>query len=108
MAIVAGVTVAVAGWLVNEYFSRRAARRNIRIEYLLSAFRRLEYASNRTMTPAHQAAVEEAVSDVQLLGSPEQVRMAIQFARQMAKEQSADTEPLLLDPSSHASQGAST
>mgnify|MGYP001319185798 CR=1 FL=1 len=97
MAIVAGVAVAVAGWLVNEYFSRRAARRNIRIEYLLSAFRRLEYASNRTMTPAHQAAVEEAVSDVQLLGSPEQVRMAIQFARQMAEEQSADTEPLLLD-----------
>lgn len=97
MAIVAGVAVAVVGWLVNEYFSRRAARRNLRIEYLLSAFRRLEYASNRRMTLAHQAAVEEAVSDIQLLGSPDQVRQAIEFAQEFAGNQQADTEPLLLD-----------
>lgn len=57
MAIVIGVVVAVAGWLVNEHFARRALRRNMRVEYLLSAYRRLEHASNREMTIAHEAAL---------------------------------------------------
>ena len=97
MAIVAGVLVAVAGWLVNEFFARRAIRRNLRIEYLLSAYRRLEHASNRQMTDAHEAALEEAVSDIQLLGSPRQVEMATAFARKFAEDQRADTERLLED-----------
>lgn len=97
MEFVVGVAVVVAGWLVNEFFSRRSARRNLRVEYLLSAFRRLEYASNRRMSSAHKAAVEEAVSDIQLLGSPAQVQKAIEFAREFASNQQASTEPLLLD-----------
>lgn len=39
MAIVVVVLVAVAGWLVNAFFARRAIRRNMRIEYLLSGDR---------------------------------------------------------------------
>ena len=62
MEIVIGVVVVVAGWLVNEHFARRAVRRNMRIEYLLSAYRRLEHASNREMTLSHEAALEEAIS----------------------------------------------
>lgn len=97
MALVVGVFLAVAGWLVNEFFARRAVRRNMRIEYLLSAYRRLENASNRPMTLVHEAALEEAISDIQLLGSPRQVEMATTFARRFAKDQRADTEPLLED-----------
>ena len=95
MAIVIGVLVAVVGWLVNEYFARRSVRRNLRIEYLLSAYRRLENASNRHMNDAHETALEEAISDIQLLGSRPQVEMATAFARQFAADQRADTEPLL-------------
>lgn len=47
----------------------------MRIEYLLSACRRLEHASNRQMTESDEAALEEAISDIQLLGSPHQVEM---------------------------------
>lgn len=97
VVIVAGVLVAVAGWLVNEFFARRSVRRNLRIEYLLSAYRRLEHASNRQMTETHEAALEEAISDIQLLGSPRQVEMATAFARQFAEDQRADTEHLLED-----------
>lgn len=97
MAIVVGVVVAVGGWLINEYFSRRAVRTNLRIEYLLSAYRRLDHASNREMTRAHESALEEAVSDIQLLGSRGQAEMAATFARQFAADQRADTEPLLDD-----------
>lgn len=67
------------------------------IEYLLSAYRRLENASNRRMTDAHEAALEEAISDIQLLGSPKQVDLATSFARQFADDQRAPTEPLLED-----------
>lgn len=97
MAIVVGVLVAVAGWLVNAILARRAIRRNMRIEYLLSAYRRLEQASNRQMTESHKAALEEAISDIQLLGSPHQVKMATAFARQFAEDHKADTVPLLED-----------
>ncbi len=97
MAIVVGVVVAVGGWLINEYFSRRAVRTNLRIEYLLSAYRRLDHASNREMTEAHEAALEEAISDIQLLGSREQAEMAATFARRFAADRRADTEPLLDD-----------
>lgn len=89
--------VVVAGWLVNEHFARRAVRRNMRIEYLLSPYRRLEHASNREMTISHEAALEEAISDIQLLGSPKQVALATTFAREFASDQRADTEPLLED-----------
>lgn len=97
MAIVVGVVVAVGGWLINEYFSRRAVRTNLRIEYLLSAYRRLDHASNREMTEDHEAALEEAISDIQLLGSKKQAEMAATFARQFAADRRADTEPLLDD-----------
>lgn len=97
VALVVSVFIAVGGWLVNEFFSRRAVRRNMRIEYLLSAYRRLEHASNRHMSDAHETALEEAISDIQLLGSRGQVGMATDFARQFAADQRADTEPLLED-----------
>lgn len=77
MAIVVGVLVAVAGWLVNAILARRAIR--------------LEHTSNRQMTESHEAALEEAISDIQLLGSPHQVEMATEFARQLGL-----TEGLLL------------
>lgn len=69
----------------------------MRINYLLSAYRRLEHASNRQMTAAHMAALEEAISDIQLLGSPEQVKLADAFAHEFAANQEAKTDPLLND-----------
>lgn len=95
MAIVVGVLVAVAGWLLNAFFARRAIRRNMRIEYLIAAYRQLEHASNRQMTEVHEADLEAAISDIQLLGSAHQVEMATTFARRFAADQRADTEPLL-------------
>ena len=97
VAIVVSVCVAVAGWLVNQWFARRALRRNMRIDYLLSAYRRLEHASNRSMTSLHEEGLEAAVSDIQLLGSPQQVQLAIEFAEAFAAQRQADTEPLLQD-----------
>lgn len=97
IAVVSGVAIAVAGWIVTQYQARRAVRRNIRIEYLLGAYRRLERSSNRPMTASEDREVEAAVADVQLLGSPTQVRLAEDFITAFAAEGTADTEPLLQD-----------
>jgi hypothetical protein len=97
LAVVSGVVIAVAGWIVGQNQARRAVRRNMRIEYLLGAYRRLERASNRPMTPTDDRDVEAAVADVQLLGSPSQVKLAGEFAKAFATEGTADTEPLLED-----------
>jgi len=97
MGILAGAVVAVAGWLVGAHMARRAARRTLRIGYLLSAYRRLESASNRRMTSGHEAALEAAVSDIQLLGPVGQVRLAREFATEFTGNGTADTGRLLED-----------
>ena len=97
MAIVVTALIAVGGWLVSQYQARRATRRNMRIDYLLQAYRRLERASNRPLTPDFAPELEAAVGDVMLLGSPEQAALAADFARKFAAERVADTQPLLLN-----------
>ena len=92
--IVAAV-IAAGGWITSGYLARRADRRKVRTEYLLSAYRRLDAMSNRDMTVQHEDDLESAVSDIQLLGTPEQVRLAEELARDFADARTADTGPLL-------------
>jgi hypothetical protein len=96
-AIIVTALIAVGGWLVSQAQARRATRRNMRIDYLLQAYRRLERASNRPLTPDFAAELEAAIGDVMLLGSPEQAALAADFARKFAAERVADTQPLLLN-----------
>jgi hypothetical protein len=97
VAVLSGVAIAVAGWFVTQFQARRAVRRNMRIDYLLAAYRGLERASNRPMTPAEEREVEVAVADIQLLGSVAQVALAEEFIQTFAANGEADTEPLLGD-----------
>jgi hypothetical protein len=96
VAIVVTAVLAVAGWLVSQAQARRATRRNMRIQYLLDAYRRLERASNRPLTPEVAAELEAAIGDVMLLGSERQAALAAEFSRRFAAEHVADTRPLLL------------
>jgi hypothetical protein len=94
-AIVAGV--AIVGWWVVNVQQRRAVRRNMRIEYLLNAYRQLERVTNREPTREHGRAIEEAVADVYLLGTPKQVKLAADFASTFAQAGGADLNNLLTD-----------
>jgi len=69
----------------------------MRIDYLLAAYRSLERASNRAMGDNERQQVEAAVADIQLLGSAGQVKLAAEFAKRIAAEGTAGTEPLLQD-----------
>jgi hypothetical protein len=96
VAIVASVAIAVAGWLVSQAQARRATRRNMRIDYLLDAYRRLLRASNRPLPPEAAGELEATIGDVMLLGSPKQVELAEALARKFVTEHEADSRPLLL------------
>lgn len=45
-------------------------------DYLLDAYRKLERASNRPLTPEVAAELEAAIGDVMLMGSSKQVEVA--------------------------------
>jgi hypothetical protein len=96
IALVVTAVLAVGGWLVSQAQARRAARRTMRISYLLDTYRRLDRASNRQLNPEYDRELEAAVSDLMLLGSPEQAELAADFARKFATGHFADTHPLLL------------
>ena len=97
LAILASAIIAVSSWFVTQHQARQAVRRNMRIDYLLDAYRRMERASNRPMTNSSARAIEEAVADVQLLGSPDQVHLANAFATPFAAKGEAVIAPLLED-----------
>jgi hypothetical protein len=92
--------VAVLGWFAahqfNLYRDRQNKRRDLRIEFLLEAYRRLESAANReTKTEEQRLAFETAVSDIQLLGSPEQVLATVNYLRKHAASGGAQIDEVL-------------
>lgn len=93
--------VAILGWVIVHRFSmaRDAAnkKRELQVQYLIDAYRRLEYVSNRRsgVSPTFAPDFERSIADVQLFGSPEQVQMAREFAQQFASDGTASLDPLL-------------
>lgn len=60
----------------------------------MSAYRDLEQAANRQLDPASSRALENAIADVQLLGSPRQVQLANDFAVSFAEDGGAELNEL--------------
>jgi hypothetical protein len=100
ITVAISITLAILGWFVGYLTTIRRDRlskqRDLRTQYLLDAYRRLEGAGNRH-DPGHDdaRALESAIADIQLLGSPEQVRLARNFALEFADGGSASLDPLL-------------
>ena len=95
------IGLAVVGWIVAHSFTAARdlnnARRQIRTQYLIEAYRKLERASNwKDALQASWPAQESAIADIQLFGSPQQVALAHDFVREMVSWDTADSTPLLL------------
>lgn len=73
-------------------------RRELRVEYLLSAYRTMADTPERPLYRGSLDArgFEKAVADIQLLGSRRQAELATELARTMASDGQADPAPLLL------------
>lgn len=95
--------LAGVGWYVvhhqNVQREITAEKRKLRVSYLLEVYRKLEGASNRlnTTTERHMLDIESAIADIQLLGTPTQVRLAVEFAKSFGKNKSASLDDLLQD-----------
>ena len=77
--------VAIAGWLAGHHFSALRDRRNrlldLKTEFLLSVHRRLERSVGKVVTRASADDIESAIADLQLMGSPDQARMAREYVK---------------------------
>jgi len=94
------ILLAFAGWWIGYWTSlrrdRAAKKRDLRIEYLIEAYRHLEGASNRIHPSSeNEKALESAIADIQLFGSKEQVALATEFARDFATHRGASLDDLL-------------
>jgi hypothetical protein len=93
------IGIAMSGWFIAYRSSverdRLNKRRDMQVQYLIEAYRRLETATNRPMTPTYADDLESAIADIQLFGSPAQVEMARSAAWQFSRNQEADLASLL-------------
>jgi hypothetical protein len=93
--------VAIAGWYVADGLTaardRSNKQREIRVQYLIEAYRRLALASQRPPQSSYFRDMEAAVADIQLFGSPSQVREVTAFLDEFQKNGKASLDPLLLD-----------
>ena len=93
--------VAILGWGVSHYLSvskdYKAKQRDMRIQFLLEAYRRLEAAANRPESgKEEQDKFESALADIQLLGTKTQIEELMHFLEQWnSLEGNASINPLL-------------
>ena len=94
-------TVAVCGWYIAHRSSvrrdQKAKKREIRIKYLIDAYRKIEMGSARMMggIDPYLDDVAGAIADIQLFGTDRQIELAQKFANEMSKTQRSSTAELL-------------
>lgn len=97
--IIVPAFVAFAVVALTHFFTIRREtanrRREQRIGYLVGAFRGLSKANNYPRL--WEVADEQAISDIQLFGTPEQVRLAQRFGEDLGKTQAAELDSLLTE-----------
>lgn len=88
----------LVGWTVEHHLSRKRdltnKKREMKISYLIEAFRLIESASNRRDFE-HKVLLEKALADIQLFGSLEQIVLAKELASQFVKSNIFEASKLL-------------
>ena len=91
--------VAIVGWyIVHRMASNRDRinkKRDLQVKYLIEAYQAIENSCSRNENTPYREKLERAVSDIQLIGNPEQVRLAKEFTTGMAADSFGDPRPLL-------------
>lgn len=91
--------VTIVGWFIAYRFSvekdRANKRKDLRVNYLIDAWRKLEFAVYREDYDRVEF-LEKPIADIQLFGNSRQVELAQKFANDMANNQEASLTELLL------------
>lgn len=95
-ATIITILLAVFAYWSTLRRDRLSKKRDLRTQYLIEAYRRLESAGNRVdQTPEVARSLESAVADIQLFGSQEQVKLSTAFALEFSKNGHASLDTLL-------------
>jgi len=90
----------IIGWGVAYLFSKKRdeanKRKEIRVSYLIDAWRLLESASNRDDNSLNKN-IEIAIADIQLFGNHKQIELAQKLADEISKMRRADPLELLIE-----------
>ena len=93
------ICTAIAGLVGGHFFADRREnlkrKREIRIEYLVSAYRKLEKGATPTSKEYSSGEFEAAISDIQLFGNHEQVILAHKFCQAAANGDGSLLQKLL-------------
>ena len=95
--------VAVLGWEIAHPLTRKRERanrhRDIRLQYLIEAYRRLADASARhpSSAPEYARGLESALADIQLFGSFTQVEKLKKFLEDYAADGNAYLDEVIND-----------
>lgn len=76
---------------------RQNRRQEQRIDYLISVYRAFCKANNHPRLYEVAEEIEQAVADVQLFGTPQQVRLVQQFADDLGTRQEASLNEILIE-----------
>ncbi|WP_268846595.1 hypothetical protein [Flavobacterium aestivum] len=92
--------VTIFGWYIVHLFSAKRDRKNkqreLRVNYLIEAWRKLEYASNRKGVDAKEY-VEKPIADIQLFGTKKQIELTIKIANELAEKNGTNLIELLTE-----------
>ena len=101
LPLIVTAALAIGGWYVVHRLSvnrdQQNKRRDLRIQYLIEAYRRLENSANRQDLSNYARDLESALSDIQLLGTERQVLLAHEFAISMARNKTASLDQLVAE-----------
>jgi len=82
--------IAISGWVVGHSLNAERDLQNTRIElrikYLLEAYRNLEASVESVITRENLDTLESAISDIQLLGTPEQVDKVLLWSSKFSED----------------------
>ena len=99
MDIIIPILSALLGLILGHWLTRRRdfehQKREIRINYLIEAYRKLDRGAVPNAKKFDKGDFESAIADIQMLGNLEQVNIAYEFANCAAKGDGSKLQQLL-------------
>ncbi|WP_237232647.1 hypothetical protein [Rothia nasisuis] len=91
ISLLSGLLASIVVHILTAWNERKKERRDQRIEFLISAYRKLSDVANRENRSLEQTqGLEEALSDIMLLGEQEEIEAARQFMLQISSSQNRE------------------
>lgn len=90
-----GIGIGILGHLLTKRRDFRNKKREIRINYLIEAYRKIERGAMPKSILFDKGEFESAIADIQLIGNAEQVKVAFEFAKEASQGKGDRLQELL-------------